>query len=242
MDRDFRNGCLELDFSTEPFSGPWTLLRASLRLFARTFPFLAAVTLAVFLPGKLLLHFACYLANVPQDGILAYFLMEISDLFLSALAVPAVVYGLIHYGRKRTTPPLPEAFRWGRRQWLRTLGNKLKVEVTVTLWGALLFIPGIVAMIRLIFTDVIVAIEADRQPDPMRRSREVSHGHCWAIFFTLFPLMILDLVGMYFALDRNQGVEHSRLIFAIAESVLSIPEQLGTIAIFLIYAGLVRKR
>ena len=110
----------------------------------------------------------------------------------------------------------------------------------MTLWGALLFIPGIVAMIRLIFTDVVVAIEADRQPDPMQRSREVSHGHRWSIFFTLFPLMILDLVGMYFALDRNQGVEHSRLLFAIAESILSVPEQLGTIAIFLIYAGLVQ--
>ena len=41
--------------------------------------------------------------------------------------------------------------------------------------GALLFIPGIVAMIRLIFTDVIVAIEADRQPDSCS-SREVSRG------------------------------------------------------------------
>ena len=106
MDRDFRNGCLELDFPTEPFTGPLTLLLASVRLFFRTFPFLAAITLAVFLPGKLLVHFASYLADVPQDGILSYFLMEISDLFLGALAAPAIVYGLVQYGRKRK-PPRP---------------------------------------------------------------------------------------------------------------------------------------
>ena len=150
-----------------------------------------------------------------------------SDIFLGALVVPAAIYGLVQYCRTGRTAPIGEAFRWGRRQWLRTLGNKLKVEVTVTLWGALLFIPGIVAMIRLIFTDVIVAIEADRQPDPLNRSRELSHGHRWRIFFVLLPLTILDLAGMFFVLDRNQGVVNSRLLFAIAESLLAVPGQLS---------------
>jgi hypothetical protein len=166
--------------------------------------------------------------------------LEISDLFLGALVAPAVIYGLVQYRRKGKTPPVGESLRWGRRQWLRTLGNKIKVEVTVTLWGALLFIPGIVALVRLILTDVVIAIESDRQEDPMGRSRELVRGHGWMIFFTLLPLMLLDLVGMYLLMDRNQGVEYSRIIFAIAESVLSVPEQLGTVAILLIYLGLVQ--
>jgi hypothetical protein len=95
-------------------------------------------------------------------------------------------------------------------------------------------------MIRLIFTDVVVAIEGDRQPDPLNRSRELTRGHRWSIFFTLFPLMLLDLVAMYFALDRNQGVQHSRLTFALVECILAVPEQLSTIAIFLIYVGVRR--
>ena len=238
--RDLQNGYLTLDFRSDAFISPLALLLASLRLFLRTFPLLAAITLAIFLPGKLLLHFACYLTDVPSEGILSYLLMEIGDLFFSALAAPAVIYGLVYYCRNRTAPPLAEAFRWGRRQWLRTLGNKLKVEVTVTLYGALLFIPGIVAMMRLIFTDVIVAIEGDREPDPMQRSRTLSHGHRWRIFFTLFPLMLLDLVAMFLTLSWNKGGEHSRLLFAITESLLSVPEQLGTVAIFLMYLGLVQ--
>jgi hypothetical protein len=240
MDRDFRTGYLAVDFPTEPFASPLALLLRSVRLFFGTLPFLSVVTLAIFLPGKLLLHFVFYLTDVPTEGLLSYALMEVSDLFLGSLAVPAVLYGLVQYSRKGATPPVGEAFRWGARQWLRTLGNKIKVEVTVTLYGALLFIPGIVAMMRLMLTDVIVAIEADREFDPLARSGRLTHGHRWRIFFTLLPLMVLDLVGMYLLMDRNQGVEHSRLMFAIAESVLSVPEQLGTVAIFLIYAGLVQ--
>jgi hypothetical protein len=241
MDRDFRNGYLEIDFPTEPFTSPVSLLRASLQLFLRTFPFLAAVTLGIFLPGKLLLHFGCYLLDVPQDGILAYALMELSDLLLGALAAPAIIYGLVQYRRKGRTGPIAEALRWGRRQFLRTLWNKLKVEVTVTLWGALLFVPGVVAMIRLILTDVVVAIEGDRQSDPMQRSRDVTQGHRWRIFFVLLPLMILDLAGMFLMMGRNPAVEDSRTLFAVAETLLTVPEQLGTVAIFLMYLGIVQK-
>src|SRR5438067_12040138 len=103
MDRDFRSGHLEIDFPNEPFSSVLRLLRSAVRLFLATFPFLAAVTLAVFLPGKLVLHAACYVMDVPQDGILSYFLMEVSDLFLSALAAPAIVYGLVRYRRNGQT-------------------------------------------------------------------------------------------------------------------------------------------
>jgi hypothetical protein len=240
MDRDFRNGFLELDFESPRFQSPAAVLLASFRLFLAAFPFLAITTLAIFLPGKLAIHFACYLLDVPPDGILAYVVMEIGDLLLGALVAPAVIYGLVQYCRKGKAAPVAESLRWGCRQWLRTLGNKLKVEVTVTLWGALLFIPGIVAMIRLIFTDTVVAIEGDRQSDPMRRSRELAQGHGWKIFFTLLPLMLLDLVGMFLIMDRNQGVEHSRAMFAAAETLLSVPEQLGTVAILLIYLGLVQ--
>jgi hypothetical protein len=240
MERDFRTGHLDLSFATPPFTSPITLLLSSLRLFLATFPFVAAVTLAVFLPGKLAIHFACYLAEVPPDGIVSYLALEAGDLLLGALVTPAIVYGLVQYLRAGRTGPIAEAFRWGRRQWMRTLGNKVKVAVTVTLWGALLFIPGIVAMIRLIFTDIIVAIESDRQRDPLRRSRELSRGHGWRIFFALLPLMLLDLGGMFLVMGRSPGVENSRALFAVAETILSVPEQLGTVAVLLVYLGLVQ--
>ena len=242
MDRDFRNGYLEIDFPTKPFASPLPLLRDSLRTFFSNLAFLASITLAVFLPGKLAMQFLCYLLDVPFEGILSYFVLEIGDLLLRALVIPAIVYGLVQRFRTGRVVPLGECLRWGRRQWLKTLANKIKVEITVTLWGALLVVPGVVAMVRLIFADVIVAVEADLEPEVLRRSTKLAQGRRWRIFVALLPLLVLDLGATFLVLDRVQGVTHSRVAFAIADSVLAVAGQLTTVAVLLMYLGTVQKR
>ena len=242
MDRDFRQGYLEIDFPTAPFVSPLPLLRDSLGTFFSNLAFLAATTLVIYLPGKLAAQFLCYLLDVPFAGLLAYFVLEISDLVLSALVVPAIVYGLVHRFRTGRAAPLGESLRWGRRQWLKTLANQIKVEITVTLWGALLVIPGIVAMVRLIFADTIVAMEADLEPEVLRRSTNLAQGRRWRIFFVLLPLLILDLAATFLVLDRVQGVTHSRVAFALADSVLAVAGQLTTVAVLLMYLGTAQKR
>jgi hypothetical protein len=242
MDRDFRKGYLEIDFPTQPFASPLPLLRDSIRVFLADLPFLAAATIVIYLPGKLATQFLCYLLDIPFEGVLSYFFLLISDLLLSALVVPAIVYGLVHRLRKGQPPSLAESLRWGRRQWLKTLANKVKVEITITLWGALLVIPGIVAMVRLIFVDVIVAIDADLEHDVLGRSRKLAQGRRWRIFFVLLPMLILDLAAMFLVLDRVQAVTHSRAAFAIADSVLAVGGQLTTVAALLMYLGTAQKR
>src|SRR5215831_837242 len=130
MNRAFRKGYLEIDFPTHPFTSPLPLLRDSIRVFFADLPFLAAATLVVYLPGKLATQYLCYLFDVPFEGVLSYFVLEISDLILSALVVPAIVYGLVQRFRTSHPPELAESLRWGRRQWLKTLANKIKVEIT----------------------------------------------------------------------------------------------------------------
>jgi len=130
----------------------------------------------------------------------SYLALDFSDLVLSALVIPAVVYGLVAKFRAGQTAPVRESLRWGRRQWGKTLWNMFKVEVTVALWGALLVIPGLVAMVRLIFADVIVAIEADRETEVLARSRVLTRGHGWRIFLVLLPLMVASLVGTFLIL------------------------------------------
>ena len=242
MDRDFRRGYLEIDFPTQPFASPLPLLRDSIRVFFADLPFLAAATTVIYVPGKLATQFLCYLLDVPFEGVLSYFFLLISDLLLSALVVPAIVYGLFHRFRKGQPPLLAESLRWGRRQWLKTLANKIKVEITITLWGALLLIPGIVAMVRLIFVDLIVAIDADLEHDVLSRSRKLAQGRRWRIFFVLLPMLILDLAAMFLVLDRVQAVTHSRAAFAIADSVLAVGVQLTTVAALLMYLGTAQKR
>ena len=240
MDRDFRQGCLEIDFPTEPFHSAFRLLVRSAVLFFANLRFLAAVTLLVYLPAKLALHFVLYLLDVPTSGMLAYLAVDLSDLFLSALVIPAVVYGLVAKFRGGQTAPVRESLRWGRRQWGKTLWNMFKVEVTVALWAALLLIPGLVAMVRLVFADVIVAIEADRETEVLARSRVLSKGHAWRIFFVLLPLMAASLVGSFLILGAFEKAADSRVVMAVADSLLSVGGQFTTVAVLLMYLGVVR--
>jgi hypothetical protein len=237
MDRDFRQGYIDIDFFTEPFCSVTRLLVRSAVLFFSNLPFLAAITLVVFVPGKLALQFGCYVMDVPTGGILSYLLMDFSDLILGALVVPAAIYGLVEKLRSGQMPPLGECLRWGRRQWARTLGYKLVVEITIALSGALLVVPGLVAMVRLVFTDAIVAIEGDREKHVLGRSSDLSRGHRWRIFFTLLPLTILDLAGTFLVLGRLEGLTHSRAALALGDSLFSVGGQWTTATVLLLYLG-----
>src|SRR5437764_177127 len=134
MDRDSRHGYLEIDLRPAPFVSPIRLLTDSVRLWAANLGFLAGVTLLVYLPGHLLFQLATYLLDLPSGGVTSLVMLEALDIILGALAVPAVVYGLV---RKTPGTSIRDALRWGRRQWMRTLGNEVQVEITVMLYGAL---------------------------------------------------------------------------------------------------------
>jgi hypothetical protein len=240
MDRDFRQGHIEIDFPTEPFHSVFRLLARSAVLFFANLRFLAAVTLLVYLPAKLALQFVLYVLAVHAGGMVTYLALDLSDMVLSALVIPAVIYGLVARFRRGQTASVRESLRWGRRQWGKTLWNMFKVEVTVALWGALLVIPGLVAMVRLIFAEAIVAIEADRETEVLARSRVLARGHGWRIFLVLLPLMAASLVGTFLILGAFEQAAHSRVAMAVADSVLSVGGQFTTVAVLLMYLGVAR--
>jgi hypothetical protein len=238
MERDFRKGCVEIDFPVEPLGSPFGVLARSLRLFLSNLPFLAAATLAVFLPGKLLLQAACYALDIPVDGVLGYCLMAASDLVLSALAVPAVIFGMAMHLRTGAPAPLAESLRWGRRQWAKALWNMFQVQVTVLLWSLLLFVPGVMAFVKLAVVDPIVALEADRQRDVLDRSRRLTEGHRWRIFAVILPLGLLDLVTSFALLNAVEKTAYSRVLLALADSLLALSAQWMTLALLLVYLSL----
>jgi len=238
MQREFQQGYLEVDFPSERFDSSWKLLILSARVYSSNFGFLALLTLAVFLPAKLALQLVGYWLDVPKGGLAAYLTMDLSDLVLSALAVPAAIYGLLERFRTGKAPSLARSLRWGRRQWAKTLWNNFKVEITITLWGALFLIPGIIKMVRLIFTEAIVAIEADREPAPLERSHDLSRGFGWRIFAVLAPVMIVEFAGPFLALDAAGGSAAPRPVIALVDSLLSVGGQWSTVIVLLMYLGL----
>jgi len=241
MRRAPARGYLEIDFPVKPFrSVPRLLLDSAALYFANLLP-LAMLTLAVFLPVKLALQLICWALDVPTGGLTMYLLLDASDLVLASLAAPAAIFGLVARLRGRPFPPLRHTLGWGRRQWGKTLWNKFKVEITVTLWGALLLVPGLVKMAQLALTDPIVAIEADREHDVLGRSRDLTDGHRWRVFFVLLPIMIVELVGTYFILGAFHGPATSRTLIAVVDSLLSVGGQWATVATMLMYLGLVQE-
>src|SRR5690242_21758038 len=91
-----------------PFDSAIGVLIRALRVFLSRLPLLATVTLAVFLPGKLLLQFVCSLFDIAPEGLASYLLMDVSDLVLGAWAIPAAIYGL------RTGAPTGACLRYGQ--------------------------------------------------------------------------------------------------------------------------------
>jgi len=238
MERDFRKGCVEIDFPVEPVGSPFRVLSRSLRLLFANLSFVAAATLAVFLPGKLLLQAVLAALDIPVEGLLGYGLMAASDLLLSALAVPAVIFGIAMRLRSGAAPPLGESLRWGRRQWAKALWNMFQVQVTVLLWSLLLFIPGIIAFLRLAVVDPVVALEADREHDVLDRSRRLTEGHRWRILAVVLPLGILDMVTSFLVLNAVEKLAYPRVLLALADSLLALCSQWMTLALLLVYLGL----
>src|SRR5689334_14749760 len=138
MDTEFQRGFLAVDFPSDPFHSPWRLLLRSARVYVTNFSFLAVLTLIAFLRVKLALQLLCEWLDIPKNGVGAYVLMDVSDLVLSALAVPAAIYGLMARFRTGNPAGLKRSLAWGWRQWPKTLWNKFKVETTIALYGALL--------------------------------------------------------------------------------------------------------
>jgi hypothetical protein len=215
----------------QSFDSAPRLLGRSARVFVRNLPFLAAVSLAVFIPGKLLFQLAGYLLDIAPEGIASYLLMDFSDLVLGSLTIPAAIYGLT------AQKGVGASLRRGRKLWARMFWTRLKVEITVALWALLLFVPGLVAMVKLAVTEPIVVLEPD-EPEPLSRSRELTEGRRWRVFWVALPLVLLDFGGSFVVLSALPGVAHSRWLLALSDSVMAVVGMWTTVAGLMMYLGL----
>ena len=231
MPRDPRQG---------PFDSAPRLLGRSAAFFFMNLPVLAALTLAVMIPGNLFVQGLSHLLDVPVDGILSYVLLEIGDLVFGALAAGAVIYAVSGKLRTGRAPAIGDSLRWGSGVWLRMLWNQFKMEMTVGLWSLLIFIPGLMALTRLFLVPPVAALEADTA-DPLRRSEELTRGVRWRVFFVALPLLVIDLFGSFVILDALPGAGESRLLLALADSALAVAGQWTNVAAVLIYVGQVSR-
>lgn len=231
-----------LDRPVVSFTSVAGMLGHSLAVYFGNFGLIAKVTLAAYAPLKLTVFLFCDQIGVAPGGTAASLIRDGADMILAALVAPAVIYGMMARLQSRPAPPLNECLRRGRKLWGRTLWNDIKADITIGLRLALLIIPGIMAMVRLCFVEEIVAIEGEAETDVLARSREISEGHGWKIFFVCLPAAALSFAGEWLLFSLMARLGLSWLTAAALDSVMAVASQWGTILLLLMYLALSQPR
>jgi len=227
-------GYLEIDFPVVKVDGVGNLLKATLRTMFANLGIVSKIVLTVFVPLELIKNYFLYSA-VAQDILPLIIRIDmLLNFVFSSLTVPALIYALISVFRTGSAPSIIESFRWGLRQWARVFGNRWLAGMAVIGGLILLIIPGIVFAVWFIFVDQIVSIEGDKQRHVLRRSREITRGHRWMLFFSVvIVFVIIFLAGAVLSVPLA-FIDHW-LLSAIVDCLLDIVYHILPIMLLLAY-------
>ena len=225
-----------------PFTSVGSMLWRSLAVYFQNFGFIMRITLVGYAPLKFAVFLACQVAGVSPGGIAATVIRDFGDGVLGALVAPAVIWGIVTRLRSGTLPSVGDCLRRGRRLWWKTLWNDFKAEITIGLRLALFIVPGLIAAVRLCFVEVVVAIEGETQSMVLARSREVSAGHGWRIFFTGLPAVAMGFLNEWLLFSLMDRLGLSWLLAAAVDCVIAIASQWTTILLTLMYLAFVSDR
>jgi hypothetical protein len=215
------------------------MLARSVAFFFANFGFIAGVTLAAYVPLKLVIFSICEIAGVSPGGVASSIIRDLADGVSSSLVAPALIVGFVARLREGRAPGAGECLRRGRELWWPTLWNDIKAEITIGLRLLLLVVPGIIAAVRLTFVEQVVALEEDNRSWPLGRSREIAAGHEWKIFFTCIPVVIVGFLSEYLLFSLMLKLGLSWMVAAFIDSGLALAAQWSTVLFTLMYLGLV---
>jgi|GEM_PF-2393012 len=197
------------------------LIKLSFGLFFKSFGFIAVVVLLVNLPLELISEFA-----LPPDlhHLTIHFIFDLFSGFLRLFVTLALLYGFACFLQKKGSPSPKDALIFSFRKWIPAFIANFRAAFYVALlvipagliifflvdlfhlpvwllyFFFVLFIPGFIVGLALIFTKLAVCFESQTRMDPLTRSRELTLGHRWMIFFVFLVLS----VPSYFPLLMDQ--------------------------------------
>jgi hypothetical protein len=156
-------------------------------------------------------------AELPAD------LMRLGiELFFSELAAAALAPAVIAHiaGRRLALPEIA-------RRWVASLPRAAlaSIAVTVTLaMSSILLLPGAAALVTLVASVPAAVLEGLGPLDALARSRDLTQGHRWRVFFAslglaavAFMLIALLMTGL-----RAQRLDAGARIFGISAPVLLV--------------------
>lgn len=234
------SGNLEIDFPVIKIDRVGTLIKTSLHILFTNFTTISKIVLTVFLPVEILKNYLLYTTGTQDNMTLIIRIEMLLESVFGTLTAPALIYALMEIFRTGTAPPVNDSFRWGRRQWARIFANRFRSGLAILGGILLLVIPGIVFAIWFVLVDAIVTIEGDKEFRVLNRSRKLTEGHRWMLFFSGCCGYLL-FFGVAFVSSIPLAFVDHWLVSTAIDCALDIFYQILTIIFFLAYLHLVAR-
>jgi hypothetical protein len=226
-----------------------SIIRSSFRIFSKHYPILFVVYTLPTFPAVVLQQEAQHAGNIELMLVGVFF-----NILLGFFAFAAITVAIsdICLGDR---PSVIRAYRriLGPTAWKLLWSNLLQM-FAIGAGMLLLIVPGLVLMIRLLFTPAAVVLENQSGAAALKRSANLGKGYHWrnagvvVVWFsiTIMAYLILVLlftaIGALLGIDIKQGFEHWGFRTGLAVLIMGLLYPLIFIGIILLYYDLrVRK-
>lgn len=223
----------------EPYVSIGNVIETTFSLFIKNAWFITKLVFVIFAPFEIFKAL-----NVNQQSESWQFALGMALLWLvcKALIAPSLIYSMMIASRTGTTPTLTDAYRWGLGRLPTFSRSVVLMWFLVLLAGLLLIIPGIILSIAFELVYPMASLENGSPIETLKRSYELTKGHRWNIFGSLFVIGLIAgainiPAGVAIAVLTYQGI-HAWPVNAALAIAVDIIGEITTIASFVIYLSI----
>jgi hypothetical protein len=201
---------------------------------------IVGLTLALYLPIALAKNVIIYTLGYQEDfrvTLQAGALLTLVD----ALLAPAITYAIIYRLHYQSALPFRSSLRWGLKKWGKSLYFRILSTLLIALGFLLFVIPGLVLGVWFALIDVVVAVEGSTQKRVLERSRELTRGCRWAIFWSGCAVMVLVL-AFFLLVGLSLAVWDHWIVETLVDCLSGIATQLFVVFALVVYLKIVAKR
>jgi uncharacterized membrane protein len=230
---------LGLSKQIEPNVGIGNVIEVTFSLFAKNAWFITKLVFVIFAPFEI---FKALSVNEQNQSLQVAVGSGLLWLVCKALIAPSLIFSMMTVMQTGTTPTLTEAYRWGLGRLPKFSRSVVMMWFLEGIGFLLLIIPGIILSIAFELVYPMASLENRTPTEILKRSYNLTKGHRWNIFGSLFIIgLILGLInipaGIVTAGLMGAGVQLWPLNAALA-LVVDIISEITTIASLVIYVSI----
>jgi hypothetical protein len=172
----------------KPLKGVGTVLGPTLWVFSNNIWLVTKLVVVIFAPFEFFKVLSLSKMNIDWQTLAVTTLLQI---FCGILVAPAIIYSFYVVFRTDKAPSVNEALRFGLSRIGRLFIPAAIVAVLMSIGLMLLVIPGIIVLCTFNLVYPIATLENRSPIEILKRSRNLTRGHRWTIFFSTLIIFLL---------------------------------------------------